>query len=104
MRFELHPDAVAAFTSQTDELLSAVKVDQSLPSSREADYKPEVHVGFHLNREHLRGPIEMFQSDQHGQRVSRFIEDQAGVTGFDEIGYARLLKVAESIQKTSSFR
>lgn len=104
MNFDIHSDAVAAFNAKASELVDAVRVRPSSPKSQPVGYKPDVHVGFHFTAEHLRGPLEVFQSDQHGRRISRFIDDHGTVLGLDESAYPRLVKVGESIQKTPAFR
>lgn len=104
MKFEIHPDAVAAFNTKAWELVDAVRVRPSSPKpQRGGCYKPGVHVGFHLTAEHLRGPIHFFQSDEYGNRINRFTEEQGTVVGLDEQAYPQLIRLAVSIQKIPAF-
>lgn len=104
MKFELHPDAVAAFTAKATELVDAVRTRASSPEADHVGYKPDVHVGFHLTEQDLRGPMEVFESDRYGRRVSRFIAQDGTFIGLDENSYPKLGKLAESIHKTAAFR
>lgn len=104
MKFELHPDAVAAFTAKATELLDAVRTRPSSPEADRVGYKPDVHVGFHLTEQDLRGPMEVFESDRYGGRMSRFIDQDGTFIGLDENSYPKLGKLAGSIHKTAAFR
>jgi len=104
MKFEWHPDAAAVFTAKATELVDAVRARPSSPEADRVGYKPDVHVGFHLTEQDLRGPMEVFESDRYGKRVGRFIDQDGTFIGLDENSYPKLGKLAESIQKTAAFR
>src|SRR5258708_22853647 len=104
MKFDLHPEASAALNEQANQVAETAALKPPSPHKEPTGFKPDVHVVANLTSAHLRGPIQMFQGDEGGNDLSRFIQEGTGVGGFDETAYAKLRKVAQSIQKTGAFR
>ncbi|HJX84070.1 MAG TPA: hypothetical protein VJ723_06990 [Candidatus Angelobacter sp.] len=104
MKFELHSNALAAFNEQATVVAESAGL-QPPPISRSTEgFKPDIHSSATLTSADVCGPIQMSNSDQNGNMLSRFIQDGKAVVGFNEVAYAKLRKLAHSIQKTDAFR
>jgi hypothetical protein len=104
MKFDFHPEAFAALNEQANQVAEAAALKPPSPHKKPAGFKPDVHIAANLTSAHLQGPIQMFQKDEDGNDLSRFIQEGPAVVGFDQAAYAKLRKVARSIQKTGTFR
>jgi hypothetical protein len=104
MRFDLHPDAVASFTAQSQAIADRVRLKEHPPESAKTGFKIDAYVGHALTADDLRGPVEVSSNDANGNRVSRFRTEGDKLIGLGESDYPQLEKLARSIQKASAFR
>jgi len=72
MKFDLHSDAIAVFTAQSQAIADRVCVKEQAPQSMKTGFKVDVFVAHALTANDLRGPIEVFSHDENRNRVSRF--------------------------------
>lgn len=104
MKFDLHPDAIAVFTTQSQAIADRVCVKEQSPQSGKTGFKVDVFVGHALTADDLRGPVEVSSNDANGNRVSRFTTEGGKLIGLGDPDYSQLAKIARSIQKTPAFR
>ena len=104
MKFDLHSDAIAVFTAQSQAIADRVCVKAKAPQSATSGFKVDVFVGHALTADDLRGPVEVSSQDANGNRVSRFTTEGGKLIGLGDSDYPQLAKLARSIQKTSAFR
>lgn len=104
MNFDLHPDAVAAFTAQAQAIADRVRVEEQAPQPAKTGFKVDAFVGHALTADDLRGPIEVSANDANGNRIRRFTREGGKLIGLGESDYPQLAKLARSIHKTSAFR
>jgi hypothetical protein len=104
MKFELHPNAAAAFNEQGNLLADSVGlVSRPLDPPDGNTFRPEFHVSGKLSAHDVRGPVETSEVDQYGTKISRFVIEGATTIGLNETAYGKLRKLAQAIQKTDSF-
>lgn len=103
MKFELHPNAVAAFNEQANVLSESV-IAVVPPQRQPQGFKPDVHVSSRLTSADTIGPIQTSSSDQDGNKIARFETDESSTVGFGEEAYLKLRQLAQKIQKTDSFK
>lgn len=89
---------------QANQVAETVALKPPSPQNGPAGFKPDVNISANLTSADLLGPIQMSQADENGIAVNRFIQDGSAVVGFGEAAYAKLRKVAQSIQRTGAFR
>ena len=98
MKFDLHPDAVAAFTAQAQAIADRIRVKDQAPQPANTGFKIDAFVGPALTADDLRGPVEVSGKDANGNRISRFTTEGGTLIGLGETDYPQLAKLAQSFR------
>ena len=104
MKLDLHPDAIAAFTAQSQAIADRVCVRDRASQPAMSDFKVDKFVSHALTADDLRGPVEVSSRDANGNRVNRFTTEGGKLIGLGDSDYPQLAKLARSIQKAPPFR
>jgi hypothetical protein len=105
MKFDLHPNAAAAFNEQGNVLAESVVLEHTHTGDHpDQRFRPDVYISGNLSAAEARGSLETSTVDQDGNKISRYVTEGSASIGFSEAAYSKLRKLAQSIHKADSFR
>lgn len=98
---EFHPDAAANFSEKADLLVRELEV--ATPEAGQPSFRSQRFVS-HVVRSHEARIHEFSWVDFLGRPIGRSFEDHGRLLALRGDAHARLLSLAEAIQRTASFR
>ena len=102
-KLEFHPEAARAFNEEAETLVRAVEPQPQI-QARKPSFRPDISVAANIAEKDLLGEIRVGLSDGFGNPTGQFFHRGNELVGLVGQGFKSLMKLAERIQSTASFR